>query len=262
MLEMRSPLDGFRSPFGIGHNGGPSYPADAAAYFAAMTTQESSEMKDLVVTLIAGLQTDDVWPYVDWLGLGPMATEQAARVNLKTPAQVATIGGSPTHTARQGYAGDNTAAYLDSGVLGSTLTDTDTSLFARVRTNGSVLKSIAGYRNGRHVLQQGGASKSNSRLITNTVTSVSLTNSGSGQFICASRTGTTSTHQVNTTIEDTDTVVTDAALNNQTIRFLADSASFSDAQLSAWGFGKHLDITRATALRSHLETFITAAEAL
>lgn len=241
---------------------GPTYSAEATAYFAAITAPLGDPLKELVDDLVASLKADSVWPLIDWLGLGPMHDEQAARVNLKNPAQVASIGGSPVFAAKQGYAGDNTAAYLDSGVLGSALTDTDTSLFVWVRTNGSVLKSVAGYRNGRHVLQQGSTSKSNSRLITNTITSTSLTNSGSGQFLCASRSGTTSTHQVNATIEDTDTVVTDASLNNQNIRFLADSASFSNAQLSAWGFGKALNNTLANALNTHFQTFKTAAEAL
>lgn len=239
---------------------GPSYSAEAEAYFAAMSVQPSTALKDLVEALITTLKADG--NFTGWIGLGPVHDAQAARVNLVNPAQVATVGGSPVFTAKQGYAGDNTAAYLDSGVAGSALTDTDTSLFAWVRTNGTALKSIAGYRNGRHVLQQGGASKSNSRLITNTITSISLTNSGSGQFLLASRTGTTSTHQVNDTVEDTDTVVTDPTLNTQTIRFLADSASFSDAQLSVWGFGPHRDVTKGIALRAALSTFITAAEAL
>lgn len=239
---------------------GPSYSAEAEAYFAAMSVEPSTALKDLIEALITTLKADG--NFTGWIGLGPMHDAQAARVNLVNPAQVATVGGSPVFTAKQGYAGDNTAAYLDTGVLGSALTDTDTSLFVWVRTNGSALKAVAGYRNGRHNINQGTTSKSNSRLITNTTTSVALTNSGSGQFILASRTGTTSTHQVNNTIEDTDTVVSDLLLNNQNIRFLGDSASFSDAQLSAWGFGPHRDVTKGIALRAALSTFITAAEAL
>lgn len=246
----------------VAGGGGPTYSAEATAYFAAMSVQPSTALKDLVEALITTLKADDVWNYLLWLGLGPMHDAQAARVNLKTPAQVASAVNSPTFTAKQGYAGDGATSYLDTGIAGTALTDTDTSLFAIVRTNGSVLRSIAGYRNGRHQLQQGAASKSNCRVMTNTVTSTALTNSGSGQFLCASRTGTTQTLQVNTTVEDTDTVATDTLSNTNTIKFLADAVSYSDAQLESYGFGLHLNNTRASALKAALDTFNTAAEAL
>lgn len=260
MLKFPSPLDGYRSPFGP-RNGGPSYSAEATAYFAAMSVQPSTALKDAVESLITNLKADGVWTLIDWLGLGPMHDEQAARVNLKNPSQVATIVGSPVFTAKQGYAGDNTAANLNSGVAGTTVTDTNSSLFARVRTNGSAIKSIAGYRSGRHELRHGSTSPASTRLVSGTG-SASTTLSASGQFLCGSRTGTTTTLQVETEIKDTDTVATDTLGNTGTIRFLADGLTFSDAQLSYWGFGKHLDLTNATAHRLHCNTFVTTAEAL
>ena len=242
--------------------GGPSYSAEAEAYFAAMSVAPDATRKGLLAALIDGLVADAVWSELLWLSIGASHDAQAARINAKTPAQVATVSGIPVFTADQGYKGDNSAAYLDSGIAGTALTDTSNSLFAFVRQRSAAKKSIAGYSTGRHSLVHGGAA-SNINCYQYTATPSASTSAGAdNQFICGSRTGTTQTFQIESAVEDTDTVATTTVGNTQTIRFLADSASYSDAQLAAYGFGLHLDNTKASALRSRIRTYLTAVGAI
>lgn len=96
--------------------GGPGYSAAANAYFAAMTTPPTAARKTLLNNLIVGLQSDGVWTKLDWLSIMAAETAQTARVNAVTPAQVASVVGSPTFTTDRGYTGDGVGtAYLNTG---------------------------------------------------------------------------------------------------------------------------------------------------
>jgi hypothetical protein len=114
---------------------GVSYDADAEAYFAAMSVEPDATRKGLLNDLIVGLKADSVWTKITWLSVLAAHDAQAARVNIKTPAQVATAINSPTFTTDLGYAGDGATSYLDTGLAGTifgTGANIDLSLFAMV----------------------------------------------------------------------------------------------------------------------------------
>lgn len=92
------------------------YCAEARAAFAAMTVQPSDALKVLYNTAIMGLKAAGTWAKRDLIYLLNVETAQAARVNLKTPGTYdLTATGGPTFTAKVGYAGNGTTAYLDTG---------------------------------------------------------------------------------------------------------------------------------------------------
>lgn len=107
--------------------------AETTALLAAMSVQPSSGRQALINTLIASLKSyvtswgqtpegagQTLWGALDFLYLTAAHDAQAARVNWKNPAQVATVVGTPTFTADQFYAGVTGASYLDTGVNLST----------------------------------------------------------------------------------------------------------------------------------------------
>lgn len=239
---------------------GPVYDTDAQAYFNAMAVQPDATRKGLLNDLITGLKTDNVWSKILWMSIASH-TAQAFRINMKTPAQVATEVNAPTYTVDQGYAGDGVSAYLETNVAGTALTATDTSLFILPRVQSAIRTGNIGYRAARHTLMHGGSTLTQSFLVS-AATSLSTTNATNGQFACASRTGTSQTLQIGTTVEDTDVVSTDTLNNTNTIRILAASATFCTAQLSMAGFGLHLNNTDATNLRARVRTYLIAIGAI
>lgn len=88
-----------------------SYDADAALYFAAHTTPLSGAWKAAVNTLVLSLKADSNWTPLDMLHIW-QPDEQGWRVNLKTPATVATAVNSPTFGS-QGFTGDGATSYLE-----------------------------------------------------------------------------------------------------------------------------------------------------
>ena len=113
-------MPGFSLGFGFSNvaamgAAGPSYSAEATAYFAAMSVAPDATRKGLLDALIVGLKSDGVWAKLDWLSITAAHDAQAGRVNAVTPAQVATAVNSPTFTTDRGYTGDGTTSYLNSG---------------------------------------------------------------------------------------------------------------------------------------------------
>lgn len=98
-----------------GGSGGPTYTAEAASYFAAMTVQPDAARKGLLDTLIAGLKADGLWTRLDWLAICASHDEQAGRINAINPAQVASAPVAPSFTADRGFTGNGTTQYLDTG---------------------------------------------------------------------------------------------------------------------------------------------------
>lgn len=99
---------------------GDTYSPEALAYFAAMSVQPDDTRKALLNTLINTLISGGVWAKLDWLTIMAAHDAQAARINAKTPAEVATVVNSPTFTTDRGYTGDGATSYLNTGVNPST----------------------------------------------------------------------------------------------------------------------------------------------
>jgi len=98
----------------VATGGPPAYDADAAAYFAAMTVQPDATRKGLINDLIVGAKADGVWSPLDWLLLAGHDA-QAALVNARQPAKIATVSGALTWTTDRGYQGDGSTGFIDIG---------------------------------------------------------------------------------------------------------------------------------------------------
>jgi hypothetical protein len=99
------------------------YAPETQAIIAAMTTPPSPERVALIDSLARELKAAGVWDKLDLLYVMAAHDAQAARINWKNPAQIATAVNSPTFTVDEGYAGDGSTSYLDSGVNMSTVSN-------------------------------------------------------------------------------------------------------------------------------------------
>lgn len=98
---------------------GPAYDPDATAYFAVMSVQPTDALKALVNSLILGLKTGpvhggNIWAKTGGLHFLNMHDAQAARINARQPGTFdLTAVNSPTFTAKVGYTGNGSSAWLD-----------------------------------------------------------------------------------------------------------------------------------------------------
>jgi hypothetical protein len=97
--------------------------AETTALLAAMTVQPDAARQTLINNMIFDLKAQGLWATFDLFYVLASHDAQAARINWKTPASVATVNGAPVFTTDRGYAGDGVAAYLGCGVNLSALTN-------------------------------------------------------------------------------------------------------------------------------------------
>jgi len=88
--------------------------------FLTRITAPNTAHKNAYRTCINGLVTDGVWTKLDALYLFAAADSATARTNLKSSSYGATLTGSPTFTADQGFSGGSTTAYVNTNLNSST----------------------------------------------------------------------------------------------------------------------------------------------
>lgn len=265
MREMGSPFDGFGSPFGIGHNGGSGYTAEAEAFFAARATvlDDASDpggvlrgqYNDVFVALIA----QGLWPFIRWLSLMCVDDAQAARINMKDPSQVATAVNSPTFVVDRGYEGDGATSYLSSGVSSSVIDIDNCSLFAFADVAASARTPLVAWSGVGYLIHGGGLAAA-ARLRCGVV-SASTTLSASDQFVAASKDGVNQRIQIENTNEDLDVVTNSNSTAD--IRFLANNGtSFSNGRMLMAGFGDYMSTAQLAALNTIVRSFGTLRGAI
>jgi hypothetical protein len=89
--------------------------AATAALVARMSVQPSGTRVRSIDAAVRALKAGGVWPKLAALYLIAAHDAQAARLNWVQPAYGLTAVNSPAFTTDRGYAGDGTAAYLDTG---------------------------------------------------------------------------------------------------------------------------------------------------
>jgi hypothetical protein len=101
---------------------GPTYDADATAYFAAVIQNQGADLtaltkgaiNDFVVSLKGGTNP---WARISRLVILGNEHSIAARTDLRQPTKIWTASGAPAFEAFKGYTGDRTAAFLTSNDL-------------------------------------------------------------------------------------------------------------------------------------------------
>ena len=92
------------------------YDPAANALFARMTVQPNNGRKKLISDTIVSFKAAGVWDKMGMLYLLAAHDAQAARLNWKGPYGDLTPINTPTFTVDQGYQGDASTSYLDTGL--------------------------------------------------------------------------------------------------------------------------------------------------
>jgi hypothetical protein len=241
----------------------PSYDTDAQAYFDAIVTNggadPDSTRKTLIDGLVTGLKSDSIWTKITALYLFAAHDSVAARVNLKTPATVASAVNSPTFTTDRGYTGDAVSAHVDSGLTASTLTRTDATIFAICNTlsNTSLSPVIGWNANTAELRLDGNTLSSNRARIGATNSTAPTTQPLADHFVAGRRTGTSQDIVVETSVEGASTATDSSTGATAAIYFLRVGTAYGDSQISIGGWGVYLNDTEAANLRTRLRTYCT-----
>lgn len=95
---------------------GVSYDSSAIALFNAMSTPPSAAEKGYINTYILALKGYGIWTKLDFLQVYAQATQQAGNLNWINPALYTAVPyNSATWTAYQGYTGNSSNMYVDTG---------------------------------------------------------------------------------------------------------------------------------------------------
>jgi hypothetical protein len=246
--------------------GGPavaaSYDADAQAYFDAIVTNgggdPDSTRKTLIDGLVTGLKSDSIWSKITALYLFAAHDSVAARVNLKTPATLASAVNSPTFTADRGYTGDAVSAYVDTNLTATTITRTDATMFALCNTvSTSSLSPILAYATTGEIRLDANTLASNRVRVGSATSSSPTTQPVDDNFIAARRTGTTQTINVDTSVEGSVTVADSSSGASDPVYALRVATTYGNSQISIAGWGVWLTDTEANNLRTRIRTYCT-----
>jgi len=249
--------------------GGSPYTPEANAYFAAMTVQPDAARKGLLNTLIASLVSGGVWAKLDWLTIHAAHDEQAGRVNMVTPAQVALVGVAPTFTTDRGYTGNGTTQYLNtnwnSSTAGGHFTQNDCHMGVWLGTDvSSGTQFDVGHSTAAICGRNAGNAPIQAQSTTNTNVGGTVTSVGHQQW---SRTGATAGATYKNGVAGTTIVTTSAALRNAVFLICANNSSstgtvtpvnYSTRRNQAVHWGSALTAGESLALYNALATYMAA----
>lgn len=118
-----------------------------ATTFLARTSGLDATHQTAYTTMICGMVTDGTWTKMDALYIFATNTTTTANLNLKSTSYGLTQTGSVSFTADQGYTGDGSTGYLNTGFIPSTAggnyTQNSASFGAYIRTSRTTGASYA-----------------------------------------------------------------------------------------------------------------------
>lgn len=247
-----------------------SYEAESETYFAAMSVAPDDTRKGHIDDLVAGLKADGVWSKLDHLLLLAAHDAQAARLNVKNPAQSATAVNSPTFTTDRGYTTNGTNSEIDTGFNTSTGTNfAQNSAYFGVyirSADAASGNSSAGWFDGTDGVTLNVRDASN-KLVgranqATSMVSVSTVATTAGlSAVVRSASNSMGVRRNGASIDGAATAST--ALNNTTLRLgRSSSTGYRSHEFSASAAGGYLTTTEETALYNRLQTYLTAVGAI
>jgi len=248
--------------------GGVTYDSDAVTYFNAMSVAPDATRKGLLNDLITGLKTDGIWTKLDALYVMAAHDAQAARVNAKTPSNVASAVNSPTFTTDRGYAGNASTSYIDTNwnpsTAGGNFAQNSASMGVWSRTNSNTASwlDIGNGSNCRFNSRSSSGSDALRGQINNTTNANYGTNASSIAFYSLVRSSSTAvTGYRNSSVSGSGTQ-TSTSVTNANVFIGRVASDYSGREYAAAFIGGALDGTDISNLHSRLSTYLTAVGAI
>lgn len=232
----------------------------------------SPARRQIVNTLIVGLQQDGIWTLLDRLWTLAAENSTSALIDLKGLA-TATATNSPTFTANQGYAGNGTTSYIESNwapTTGPNYVQNSAHLSAYVRTN-----RTTGLANATQTGVFGTSNVGNSQIGVNPPSSTVLRINQNGAWGPGAQPSTTQGYHILTRTGSGGTagdffingasqgITTSSASNGVTSRTLTigvgqNFGGYVTDQIAVITAGAGLNSTQATNLSTRINAYMTA----
>ncbi|WP_299129449.1 hypothetical protein [uncultured Amaricoccus sp.] len=242
--------------------------AEINTYRAACTVAPTLPHELLVSTMVSSLKSGGFWAGFSNITLLCAETAQAARVNLKDPSKVATISGSPTHTAGLGYAGDEASAYLDFGEsfgASSHLTLNSASLYAACnQQNGATgVKSHLGSTNGTPITFVGATSSGNPVQRVNGTAGVSggTSDGNRARRRWSLRNDASNISYIRNGVEQFTSAAASTNIVTGNVTALRVGSSYTSDRLAMVAWGAGLSVADAISVDTIFTTFLTGVGA-
>lgn len=212
------------------------YEGESLSLFSAMTTQPNDTRKRAINKFIKRLKDNGTWNLLDTLWVMAAHDQQASRLNWKSPGTYTlTEVNSPTWTLDQGYTGNGSSMYLDTGFNpssnGVNFILNSGCLSVYCRTNVSESLNMAGSNDGTQAILISGRNATNTATgRVNCNTNASAASTDSRGFWSVVRTAS----NAQAIFKNGSSVVTDgtasSAIPNLALYILAINSSGSPAQ--------------------------------
>lgn len=231
---------------------------DLTSYYAAMSVQPDVDMKASLQTLMNNLKAAGITSKLRAF-YPAIHDEQAARVNVMNPSEVATVHGSPNFTDDGGWKGNFSDGYLDSGIADNNAapwSQNAGTLFAYCNVQPSGFGAILGLSASNATRLTGGPGAAPSGRIHNSTPSTGTTANSFG-LIAAVRTSSTNLKLYrNGTSEAVTTTAAASAPVADTFTLFKNSATFGDPQVPVWGVGDQTNDGDQATLSTEIFDFL------
>jgi len=251
-----------------------AYDSAANALFARFTTPPTAQRAQLINTLILSLKTAGVWAKLDALYMMAAADAQAAQRNWVADQYNLIPTSSPTFTADQGYAGNGSSSYLNTGFTPSTangnMTLNNAHVSIRPRTGGAAAVIDIGSRavDGTDLISINGMNGSNfmTFAVNSTAGGVGPASASAAAHFQASR-AVSGTMQASrnggtyTTVSNTSDALPAFPIFIGALNGGGTGANFSDRQMASASFGSSLTQSESTAFYNAINAYLVAVGA-
>lgn len=250
----------------------PSYSAAAQQFFDRITDPGVTR-RNQYATLIDGLVADNVWSLLDALWIYAATTSVTALTNLKSSSYGCTANGAMTFTANTGYRSDNVAtSYLSMGynpsTAGGNLTLNSASIggYSLTSDTGTGFWTVMGCSdasaNGLFLWPNTGGGNGGGRVNAGGAQLVTPPANMQGMHVFTRTASTTTVLYKNGTSLGSNATASSALPNANLIVFARNNNGTNDDpwpdQMSAAFIGGGLDATKASALSSRINTYMTS----
>jgi hypothetical protein len=244
----------------------PAFDPDAADFFIATGITDPVQ-KDAVNTLVVSLKSESLWTKI--VALYPFigGTANAHSYNLRDrSAYQITWSGTVTHDAN-GITGDGLTGYGDTGLLGSSLTSTDShlALYSRTLLAAALPDAGASTDDDATIFDLWCFTVGGDRVISRSFNGTFLINAGAsaGGLITTTRSGTTHTNYRNGSALGSNSNSANASTGVPSIYVLSYNKSdtpqtFATTNLAMMSIGRSFSAGDVTAFNSLVQAFQTA----
>ncbi len=243
---------------------GTPFQTESLKLFGQMVDTPTAARKREIDALIVGLKNGGVWTELDGLAIFAAHSKQAALLNWVTPGKFDfTEAVAPTFATDQGYTGNGTSQYLESGYnlssSGGQFTQNSSSIFAWCNTTAQDSKPIIGVNSsaggtGAYIYPRFTDDNCYYRMQSSPEDSFANTD-GKG-FYSVSRRGSASLEAYKNGASSGTATRTSSALENTTLTVLVYGSNYFSGQCMCAGWGDQLSTAQHLALYNAVHAYL------